>query len=450
MRRAVTRLLLIILTVPLASCGTVGGLFKGDEKPRLEGERISVLELQESLVPGAASGDSIVLPEPWKNAFWPQSGGYPSHAMGNLEIGPAPLDIFWHASIGKGASKRIPLIAPPIAVDGTIYVIDSDSRLSAFDEHNGSLLWKTNIRDPEEDDAVIAGGLAFSNGVVFVTNGYDEVLAVHPQDGSIIWRSSISAPSRAAPTILEGRVFVTTLDNRLLALHPANGQILWEYTGLSEAAGLIGAASPAANKDIVVPVFSSGEITALRIENGSVAWSDNLSNVRGGVGLASLSDIRAMPVIDENIVIAISFAGRLVAIDQSTGTRLWQHEIGGTQMPWVAGDTVFVLSSENQLVALSKDKGEIVWVEALQKQDQNKPLIWNGPVMAGGTLILAGSNGRLLFVNPQNGKEIGQREIGKPIVSAPVVAKGSLYIITENGVLFSLRSQKSLDFSAKQ
>ena len=97
--------------------------------------------------------------------------------------------------------------------------------------------------------------------------------------------------------------------------------------------------------DIVVPALSSGDILALRIENGALAWSDNLARSTRLGGLIGLSDIRALPILDQNMVIAISYGGKMAAIDKRTGNRLWQKNISGVETPWVAGDIVYVPSN---------------------------------------------------------------------------------------------------------
>ena len=233
--------------------------------------------------------------------------------------------------------------------------------------------------------------------------------------------------------------FVTTLDSRLIALSVADGKELWEYTGISDDASLVGAASAAANNDIAVPVFSSGEITALRVENGSVVWSDNLSNVRGLGGLSAITDIRALPVIDKGIVIAISFSGRLVAIDERTGTRIWQREISGSQTPWMAGNHLFVLSSDNQLIALGRETGSIRWITDLPRFDDDEPLIFNGPVLAGGRLILAGTDGKVFEIAPENGKILREWDAGSTISVPPIVAGNTLFLLGRDGTLSAYR-----------
>lgn len=415
-----------------------------EEKPPLPGKRISVMELQKNLEPDTqAEKRAFKIPAPWVNSYWPQSGGYPSHAMQNLGLNPGALKKAWSVDIGEGSSGRFPLTAQPVVVDGQIFTLDTDFSLRAFNLQTGKQLWETNVESKIEDDPVITGGLAFGEGLLYVTNGYNEIMAVRADNGKIQWRKPISTPSRAAPTIINGRVFITTLDSRVIAFNAKDGTQIWEYIGIAETAGLVGAASPAATSEIVVPVFTSGEIAALRVENGSVAWTDNLAKLQQAGGLTSISDIKALPVIDEDLVFAISFGGRLVAIDQRTGARVWQRDIGSSNTPWVADKNLFVLSSENDLVSLDRDNGVIRWVFPLPKyrkpDSKSDPLFWTGPVLAGNRLIIASTDGRIMEVDPANGKPIRSWESGDSVVLPLVVAGNTLYILSEDGTLSAYR-----------
>lgn len=432
-------LICAVAALALASCGSWSG---EDEKGPLPGERISVLELQRNLEPDSAqlNAQGFIAPQAWRNDFWPQNGGYPNHAMQHLALPEAALHAAWSADIGKGTQRSLPLVTQPVVVDGKIFTIDTESSLSAFDITNGKKLWKQTIAPAgEEDDSVIAGGIAYSQGRLYITSGYNELLVVDPADGKIIWRKTLPAASRAAPTVMESRLFLVTLDNRLMAFSTVDGNLLWEYAGFTEVAGLLGAASPAASNEVVIPAFSSGELFALRVENGSVAWADNLGSSRRLGNLAALSAIRGLPVMDKGLVFAISFAGKLVAIDERTGERVWQREIGGSETPWVAGNHLFILTTENELVAVGRDNGAIRWVTSLPKfedpDDREGPITWTGPVLAGNRLIIAGSSGDVMEFNPADGKLIRSWDADGPVTIPPIVAGETLYILSDNGTL---------------
>ena len=432
----------------LASATILSGcsLFDSDDdKVPLPGERISVLQLQKNLeAPDAASEtSSFAAPKIWDNEFWPQVGGYPNHAMQNLALNPGELKEIWSADIGEGNQDDLPLISQPVVFNNRIYTLDTKAQVSAFDLKTGKEIWRRSVKPKREGDDVVPGGVAYSNGLLYVTSGYNEFFALDPATGKTSWRAKLGSPSRAAPTILNNRAYVVTVDNKIIAFDAVNGTQLWDFQALSEAAGIVGAASPAAAAEVVIPAFSSGEIMALRVENGSTVWSDDLSPTTSIGGLTALPDIQGLPVIDDNMVFAISFGGRMVALNLVSGERVWQKDLSGAETPWVAGNYVFVLTSDNELLALSRDTGALRWVRPLASYIKEKAgsqgLLWSGPVMAGNRLILTGPEGNVLEVDPANGNVLRRMKLGKNVAVSPVVVGNTLLLLTEDGTLHAFQ-----------
>lgn len=416
------------------------------DKAPLPGERISILDLDRELRPVANSNPSniIEVPQPIKNSAWPQKGGYPDHVMQNLDIADTKqIERIWKISIGQGSTKNLPLTAQPVVGGGQIYTLNTKSRVRAFHDQTGKTIWETNVRQLTDEDSVIGGGIAYDKGVLYVTSGYNEVLALETKTGKIQWRTKISAGSRAAPTIKDGRVFVTALNNNVIALEAATGKVIWEYQGVGETTGLLGAASPTVDEQIVVAALSSGDIVALRVENGSVIWSDSLSNALRLGGMAGLSDIRGLPIMNGDMLIAISFGGKMVAYDKRNGAILWQKEISSAETPWMAGNTVYVLSSDYKLLAVKALSGEILWLSDVQKyedrQDREGLINWSGPLMAGGRLMLVSDKGEVTEYDPKTGAEYARWSVKERVKSAPIIANGAMYFLTEDGSLLAYR-----------
>jgi outer membrane protein assembly factor BamB len=247
---------------------------------------------------------------------------------------------------------------------------------------------------------------------------------------------------RAAPTVANGRVYVVSVDNQAFAFDLA-GNRLWSHTGILETAGLLGAAAPAADGSVVVVPYSSGELFALRAENGIVAWSDSLAAIRRVGALSGLADIRGMPVIDRGLVVAVSHSGRMAALDQRSGVRVWEREIGGTNMPWVAGDYVFVLSNEGEVVAMTRGEGRIRWVASLPRweapEDREGLILWSGPTLAGNRLWLVNNRRELVALSPQDGSVVSTHPLPGGALMAPIVANGTLYVLSDDGTLTAFR-----------
>ena len=327
----------------LAACDSLDFLGASDDAP-LPGERISVLAAQDQIVPSSRVADlAIRLPRPLINVDWPQQGGFANHAMHHLSLGALPQEI-WSSSLGSGSDDDEPILSGPVIANNLVFTMDADAVVSARRVEDGRVVWRTDIEPADEDDGNWGGGVAFDLGKVYAGTGFAQVVALDARTGAELWRTAVSGPMRAAPTAFGGRVYAITKDNQLFALDAETGTVDWTHTGIEETAGLIGSASPAVDGDIVIVPYSSGEIFALRAQNGQQLWSDNLAAIRRADAVSALADIRGRPVVDRGRVYAISHSGRMVAIDLASGRRVWEAEV--TWYHNTRGPFTTVLSSD--------------------------------------------------------------------------------------------------------
>jgi outer membrane protein assembly factor BamB len=430
----------------LSACGLTdyfGDYFGASPPPPLPGERIPVLLLRQDLEPDARLADvDVRLPAPQTNQDWPQAGGYPDHAMHHLASGET-LEPRWDVTVGSGSGNGTRMTAQPIAVAGKLYTMDVTSRVTALDAKTGKQAWQTNIMRDSEDSDAFGGGIAYAEGRIFVSTGFAQVVALNADDGKPIWRADMPGPMRSAPTVAGGRVFVITIDNQTHALSAEDGGKLWTHTGLSETAGLLGGASPAVAQGIALVPYSSGELFALRIENGKSVWQDTLSNVRRVDALSSLADIRGKPVIDRGRVFAISHSGSMVSIDLRTGARAWDREISGVETPWVAGNYVYLLSTDNIVFCLTREAGRVKWIRQLPRYldpvKKKIPVTWTGPVLVSDRLIVGGSQGAALSISPYTGDVLGEIKLPEGVTIAPIVADNTLFFMTDRARVVALR-----------
>lgn len=419
------------------------GWFSGPQQKPLPGERIPVMQLEATLrAAPELAGEQILLPKPEVNSDWPQAFGAASHSVGHVELGDAPRRA-WSTSIGSGSSSSRKLIGQPIVAEGKVFAMDARARVSAVDAVRGSSIWNRDIRPRGESSGMLAAGLAYDDGLIFAASGFAEVVALEAQTGKEVWRRKVSGPVRGAPTAGNGRVFVISLDNQTHALNAKDGSVLWTHTGTTESAGLLGGVSPALSDDSLVVAYSSGELFGLRASTGRQIWADFLSLPRRTSAVSDLNDIRASPVISRGRVYAIGNAGRMVSVVLNSGQRVWDQRVSGVQTPWVAGDVLYAVTTDNDLVCLSAVDGRIRWVRALPRWEDERrkrdAITWAGPVLAGDRLILAGSNEYALSISPYTGDLLGQIELPDGILIAPAVANGTLYFLTDDGDLIAYR-----------
>jgi len=427
----------------LAACGG-GDWFGEPEGAPLPGKRISVLMHETKIHPDTGADKiKIALPKPQPTPDWPQTGGFSHHAMEHVAVG-ASIAPAWSVSIGEGSSSDDHLIATPVIAGGTVFTMDSRAYVSAFDAKDGSRLWRFDLTpDDDEDSVVRGGGLAYDQGRLFAATGLGELWAIQAKSGNFYWKAKLDAPLRAAPTVYGGRVFVVTASNRVVAFSARDGKKLWEYVGAEEPSGLLGAASPAADLGVLVVAMRSGAVAALRADSGSLLWEDSLAAGRHTSGLSILGDVKAPPVMADGRVYAIGNAGLASSIDLRTGGRVWEKEFGGVEMPWLAGDFLFLLTNNNEVVGLDAKRGRVLWVTPLsiwkKPEKRSGRIIWTGPVLASDRLLVAGSHGYALSISPYTGKVLGYADLPDGVTVPPVVAGGTVYFLTDGGDLVAYR-----------
>lgn len=438
------RLLLVPALVLLAACD--GGWMGSKEDPPLPGNRVPVLVYDQQLqADPSLRTTEVQLPTPEQSSEWLSAGGKADHSGGSYTLTAATPKEAWDADIGDSTSADKPLISTPVIANGTLYTLDSGSSVRAYGTENGKKLWDIDVAPEAERGDATGGGLTLADGKLFVATGYGEVLALNPADGAVLWRKSVQTPLRSAPAAGGGMVFVVSIDNRLHALAADTGEVRWNHSGIIETAGLLGAPSPALGSGALLVAYSSGELFALRLANGREIWSDNLASSRREGGVMSIAAIRGQPVLAAGgqAALAISNSGRMVAIDTRSGQRAWDQRISGSQMPWVAGGTVFVVSNQAQLMALNLSDGRIRWINQLtvwKHPDDHEGLIaWYGPILAGGKLWLTNSEGHLRSFDPAAGTEIDFIKTGTPINRPPIVADGTIYTLDDKATLTAWR-----------
>lgn len=404
--------------------------FATKEAP-LPGKRIAITSSTEKVVGDLAPADRpLVLAPPVALDQWTQPGGTPNNAPIHVAMGSG-LRQAWSADAGEGSSRRGKVTASPIVAEGRVYTLDSAAGVRAFST-SGAQVWRTSLVPERRDGAEgYGGGIAYDAGRLFVATGFGQVTALEAQTGKVIWQKSFGAPFRSSPTAAADRVFIVTSDGKLLCLSPVDGSELWAHRGVPEKTSIISNPSPAVADDVVIAPFPSGEVVAVRIATGQVAWAESLSRTRLASGLTSLTDA-ARPAADNGIVYAIGHGGRMIATRLRTGERVWGLNLPGTQMPWVAGEAVYVVDTGGQLAAVTQRDGKIAWTVKLPGEGT-----WSGPVLAGGVLWSISSKGQLVGADPATGRIVSTVSVGAPVYIAPVAVGGRLYILTDTARLIA-------------
>lgn len=387
----------------------------------------------------------ISIPAQTANAEWTHRGGDARHHGPNGALSAAPQRV-WSVGIGTGNSRKNRVSAAPVVAGGRVFAMDALSDVSAVST-SGALLWKVDLTpDFDRSSTVSGGGLAYGGGRLYATTGFGEVLAIDPVSGGVVWRQRTDSPATGAPTFDNGLVYVVGRDGSGWAIDAATGKVRWQLPGTPASAGMLGAASPAVSDNVVIFPFASGQLAATLKTGGTQVWGGAIAGRRLGRAYATiLGDITGDPVIVGRTAYLGTAAGRTAAIDTATGEKLWTADDGALNPPLVVGGSVFVVNDQAQLVRLNATTGERIWAADMpyftkDKVKRRKGIYAHyGPVLAGGRIAVASSDGALRFFSPVDGTLVASAEIPGGAASPPALAAGMLFVVGGNGQVHAFR-----------
>lgn len=423
----------LLLTVFLAGCGSDDVILPGTREPIRP-------EAAATLRPGAP----LTLAAPRANADWTHRQGSASHAPGHPALATQLAPAFT-VSIGAGDGGRTRITAAPVVAGGRVFAMDAQGQVSAHST-TGAPLWSANVVPPHDGAAQGAGGgLAYGGGKLFVTTGYGRLTALDPATGGEIWTQRLDAPGGGAPTYADGTVYLAARDGTGWAVRADTGRVRWTFSAApSQGTQGTGPGVAVAGGMAVFP-FAGGTLKGVFAQGGTERWSAVLAGDRLGSAVAQFADIAGDPVIVGDTVYVANGSGRVAALKRDSGEMIWQAEMAARAPIWVAGGSVFLVNGRNELVRLDARDGAVVWRTQLPAYAErrfrapNRLYAHYGPILAGGRLIVASSDGYLRQFDPRSGALAVQSELPAGAAAMPAVAGGALYVVTRDGALTAFR-----------
>ncbi len=425
---------MFIALAALSACGANNTI--------LPGERSSIRPQETVIVQNVAA--AINLGTAINNANWPQKSFSASNSIPHLALSPTP-NLRWSVNVGRGNSDRSRITSEPVVAAGVVYTLDAASVVRANSASDGALIWSAELL-PLLDNAGVegfGGGIAFENDRLFVGTGFGEMLALSAGNGAVQWRFEFDAPIRSAPTVADGRVFFVTRDDVAQALSASTGELLWSIPGpQSSSATILGGASPAVNGTLVVFPFSSGRVIGVAT-NGTGRWQADVNTTRLSTTRGIIGEITSDPVIAGGRIYLANQGGQTVSLSIGNGAQNWTVAEGSLSAGAAIGGSLFIVTDRARLMRINATTGAVLWaVQLPEYANANKRrgfIVHHGPVVVGGQVFVAGSDGQLRAFDPASGAATYSTTIPGGAASGPVVAGGVMYIQSQNGQLHAFQ-----------
>jgi len=386
----------------------------------------------------------INLPAQTNNADWSQKPNAARTRTENAALSARP-QLAWSANIGAGDGKRQRIIADPVAGQGRVFTLDAGATVTATSTE-GATLWSRDLTpSSDRSDQASGGGIALSNGVVYVSTTFGLLSALDAATGELRWQQKLEATGSGTPTVQGDLVYLVSGGETAWAIETATGRVRWQTSTAPDQSNVLGGSAPVVTDQLAIFAFGNGEVQATFRQGGLRVWDAVVSGQRRFSALARVADITGDPVLAGDTLYVGTHSGRMVALNAASGERRGTAQDGAISPVWVAGGAVFAISDRNELIRLDARDGARIWGVKLPNFTETRPrrqvevVAHYGPILAGGQLVVASNDGQLRFFDPVSGAQTHAAAVPGGATTSPIVVGGTLFVVGARGQLHAFR-----------
>jgi outer membrane protein assembly factor BamB len=355
---------------------------------------------------------------------------------------PAPLVEFksslkvgrvWSTQIGDGMGKAGISMGPAYS-SGKLFAADHEGRLVSVNAETGRKNWELKTEQP------FSGGPGLDDNQLYMGTIDGRVIAYERDGGTELWNSQVSSEVLIPPQSADGIVVVRCIDGRVFGLDAVSGRRIWVYDHSVPLLTLRGNADLLVRGGVVYVGYDDGSVAALKISDGSMAWSQTIVSQEGRTELERLADIGTQMVIIASDLIVSSYKKRVVSLAADSGRLLWFKEISSATGIQVDRTNLGVSEANGDLWMLDRRNGSTMWkVDRMRNRGLTRPAFY------GNYVVVGDKEGYLHWLDTEIGSFVARERAGKKgFASAPLTVGTTLYVLTHGGDLIAYRAGAAL------
>ncbi len=330
------------------------------------------------------------------------------------------LQRLWSRSIGNGQGGSFNRLVPAVA-DDVLYAVSANGRLQALDYRKGKLLWQRKLDEP------VSGGVGTGEGRLLLGTAEGDVLSLDAADGSELWRQRLSGEVLAAPQTDGQLVVAQTYDGHVVALDADSGELRWSYAATVPLLTLRGTSTPMIVGNLVVAGLANGRVVALDLETGALRWEQRVAIPKGSTEIERISDVDGNLLLDNGIVYAVGYQGKVMAIEARSGRRLWERDASAYVGPAAGYSNIYVVTADGTVNAYQETGQGVTWSQTVLARRQ-----LTQPAILSGSLAVGDFEGYLHFLSQVDGHLVARDRADDEGLRAPMLVHDNILFVYGN------------------
>ena len=236
--------------------------------------------------------------------------------------------------------------------------------------------------------------------------------------------------------IKDSAFYLIDYNNTLMSISIKDGSLLWKLKTEKSLTKSNTKLSIVMDNEKIYFNNSIGDITAAVVKSGELLWqiptqSTNINNNAFQLATSKL-------ILNENSILFSNNKREFYSIDIKTGLINWKNEINSVLRPTIIGKFIITVSTNGYLYIVEKKSGNIVRINDLYKNFENKKrakVTPTGFMVGMSKVYLTNDDGKLIIANLNTGIISSIVKIAGEKISQPYVSENNLFLIKNGSII---------------
>ena len=323
----------------------------------------------------------------------------------------------------------------PVFLENGLIFFDKKGSIIRYN-NNKKVLWKKNHYSKAEKKQKPKLNFVLDAENLLVTDSVAKYYSININTGELNWSKNNTYPFNSDIKKHKDKFFVIDYKNTLRCYEIINGNECWNLKTEDSFTISNSKLSLIIVDDLVVFSNSIGDITAADIETGLIIWqlptqSSSIINETYNFKISKL-------VSDGSSIYFSNNKNEFYSIDLKNGIINWKNEISSNITPVITGNLIFTVSEDGYLLAIAKNKGNIIRVTDLfnnYKLKKRKNIQPVGFAIDDTTLYLSNSDGKMILVDLSIGNIKAIEKVSGDFISRPFIFSQNLFVIRNGSIV---------------
>ena len=331
-----------------------------------------------------------------------------------------------------------------LSFDNKLFYIDDVSNIYSLDLNLRILKKFTLYKKKYFQDYLLKFSLSSDGEHLFISDNLGNVHSYDPKLNQIKWSSKLGVPFVSNLTLYKNNLYVINDNGKIYSFDSKTGNQNWSYESATNIIKNYSAFQVVVEQDNLIFSNDLGDLYCIDLIQKNLKWSVSLeanTNLTNANNLLQVSKI----IIKDNNVFLSTNKNKFFNLNLNSGQVNWIVDLPdvSTITSLVAQNKLINITDNGYILVLEKENGSILYKKNLLSNLKNlikdeKKVLFKYSFISSNNLYIISENGFIFKISTNKLDSILYKKITKNFSSNPIVISNHIYILDKNGLIYQL------------